>query len=78
MTNFLNGEEWKEFANCHGHDLNKFFDYYEESNAVQLEVDQICGNCVVRTQCLEWAIAEGLTGGVFGRKYLEVGKKVSV
>lgn len=63
-------EAWKEFAGCKGKDVNLFFDYYEQSVQVQLEVDEICGACPVRKQCLEWAIAEGLEGGVFGRKYL--------
>lgn len=55
-------------------DVNLFFDYFEQSVEVQLEVDGICGNCVVRRQCLEWAEAEGLEGGVFGRRYLKGGK----
>lgn len=63
-------EDWKQFANCKGEDINKFFDAYEESSAIQLEVDTMCANCVVRTQCLDWAIEEGLEGGVFGRRYL--------
>ncbi len=62
---------WIEFANCKGMDVNLFFDYYEQSNAVQLQVQKICSNCVVRLQCLDWAIEEGLEGGVFGNKFLK-------
>lgn len=67
----MSSESWKEFANCKGMEVNKFFDDYENSIKVQLEVDKVCGNCVVRSQCLEWAIEEGLTGGVFGRRYFK-------
>lgn len=64
-------EKWIEFANCKGMDLNDFFDNYEASIEVQLRVDKTCANCVVRQQCLDWAIEEGLEGGVFGRRYLK-------
>lgn len=68
---YLKGEEWKQFANCKGEDLNDFFDNYEESNEVQLKVDRICASCVVRNECLEWALENKMEGGVFGRKYLQ-------
>lgn len=71
----LSDESWKQFANCRGMDPNMFFDLFEQSVEVQLEVDETCANCVVRSQCLEWAEAEGLEGGVFGRKYLDGKKK---
>jgi WhiB family redox-sensing transcriptional regulator len=66
---------WKEFAACKGVDTNMFFDDYEASGTVQLAVDKLCGSCVVRTQCLDWAIEEGLEGGVFGRRYFDQNPK---
>lgn len=71
----MRDESWQEYAACRGMDFNDFFDNYEESNETQLRVDKTCANCVVRNQCLEWAIEEGLEGGVFGRKFLEQGNK---
>jgi len=65
---------WRSYANCKGMPISKFFEEYEESVEVQLEVDAVCGNCVVRTQCLEWAVSNGLEG-VFGRKFLKPSKK---
>lgn len=69
----MSNGSWVEFANCKGEDINDFFDNYEASIATQLRVNEICGNCVVRQQCLDWAISEGLEGGVFGKKYFKQG-----
>jgi hypothetical protein len=52
--------------------IDMFFDDYEESATIQLAVDDICASCIVRKDCLEWALEEGLIGGVFGRKFLGV------
>lgn len=77
----MSDESWKEFANCKGEPLDDFFDNYEKLNEVQIRIDTLCGNCVVRRQCLEWALSEGLEGGVFGRKFIKkakVKKKINV
>lgn len=50
-------------------DISLFFERYEESAAVQLQVDNICSGCPVRVQCREWADEVGFEGGVAGRKY---------
>lgn len=71
MAHYPKGEEWREFANCIGMNPNDFFDNYERSVEVQLRVDKACSNCVVRKQCLEWALSEGIEYGVWGRKYLD-------
>ncbi len=63
-------EGWKEFANCKGMPLDDFFEGYEKKVETQLRVDAICGGCMVRMQCLEWALDNDLQGGVFGRKFL--------
>jgi hypothetical protein len=71
----LTDQSWREFANCKGKPLNWFFDDYEDSVAIQLKVDDICKNCVVRMQCLEWATENKVEGGVFGRKYFQQADK---
>ena len=63
-------EEWRDFASCKGMPVALFFDDYEASAEVQLMVDNLCANCVVRMDCLEWALENKMEGGVFGRKYL--------
>lgn len=68
-------DNWKQFRNCKDAPLSWFFDDFEESTQVQLQAMEICGACVVRTQCLEWAISEGLEGCFVGGKYIKQGKK---
>ncbi len=67
-------EDWKQFANCKGKPIGMFFDDYEDSVEVQIEVNRLCSNCVVRRECLEFAEANGLQGA-FGRK-LFPGQKI--
>lgn len=64
-------DKWREFASCKikGYPLNWFFNDYDEDIEIQLKVDELCRNCVVRTQCEDYAISVGAEGGVFGRKY---------
>ncbi len=66
----MSDENWKQWANCKGEPLENFFEAYENSNKIQLRIDAMCANCVVKTQCLDWAIENDLQGGVFGRKFL--------
>lgn len=68
---FVTEERWKKKAACKGMDTRMFFDYFEESNAVQLEVDAICANCPVKGECETYGINTKSEGGVFGRRYLK-------
>jgi hypothetical protein len=55
--------------------LSWFFDDFEENNETQLSIYTTCKNCVVRSQCLEWAIEVGFVGGFAGGHFFkEAGK----
>jgi WhiB family redox-sensing transcriptional regulator len=57
------GLEWQDEANCLGVDPDLFF---PERGASTREAKEVCRMCVVRTDCLEYAIANGEKFGVWG------------
>jgi WhiB family redox-sensing transcriptional regulator len=65
----MEDDQWRKYASCNGLPVSLFFEGYESSNAIQLEVDSLCSQCVVRKQCLEYAIENNIEGGVFGRTF---------
>lgn len=61
---------WKSQANCRGLDPNLF---YPERGASTREAKAVCRGCVVREQCLEYALADppekyGVWGGTSERE----------
>lgn len=57
------GTNWQTYGLCREVDADLFFPGTGEPHA---EAVQICGNCTVREQCLEWALAyneRGIWGG---------------
>ena len=57
---------WQAAA-CTHHDPSVFFpDAHGDAHAVTQIAKAICQRCVVRTSCLEHALAEGEVGGVWG------------
>ena len=56
-------ESWQAFANCLGVDPDLFF---PERGASTKEVKQVCQGCVVREDCLEYALANGEKFGIWG------------
>lgn len=56
-------ESWQEFANCLGVDPDLFF---PERGASTKEAKQVCQSCVVREDCLEYALANGEKFGIWG------------
>lgn len=72
----FHNQEWKKKAACRGMDTRMFFDYFEASNQVQLEVDAICASCPVQDACETYAINTRSEGGVFGRKFFKSKEKV--
>ena len=48
-------ENWQDDANCLGVDPDLFF---PERGASTREAKEVCRGCVVREQCLEFALAE--------------------
>lgn len=65
--------DWREQGNCQGHEINIFYEIYEENPKVRKVVDQGCRECPVRSRCF----AEGVSNkewGVWAGIYLEEGQ----
>lgn len=56
-------EGWQLFANCLGVDPDLFF---PERGASTKEAKSVCQGCVVREDCLEYALAHGEKFGIWG------------
>lgn len=56
-------EAWVEQANCRGLDPDLFFPRRGESAAHAIAV---CQGCVVRTECLDFAVRERIVHGIWG------------
>ncbi len=54
---------WQEFSNCLGVDPDLFF---PERGASTREAKEVCRGCVVRQDCLEFALANGEKFGIWG------------
>ena len=54
---------WQEFANCLGVDPDLFF---PERGASTREAKSVCRGCVVREDCLEYALQNGEKFGIWG------------
>jgi WhiB family redox-sensing transcriptional regulator len=54
---------WQARANCMGVDPELFF---PERGASTREAKEVCRGCVVREDCLEFAIANGEKFGIWG------------
>lgn len=57
-------DTWRAFANCHGMDPAIFHPVEEDDDGV--EARQVCAGCVVRIDCLEWALANRQRFGIWG------------
>src|ERR1700723_4318498 len=56
-------EAWRAKANCRGVDPELF---YPERGASLREAKEVCRGCVVREDCLEYAMANGEKFGIWG------------
>jgi len=56
---------WQDQANCLGSDPDLFFPT-TGSNIAARQAKQICFGCVVRLQCLEYALANREKFGIWG------------
>lgn len=69
-------EEWRELANCRGVDPDLF---YPERGASGNEAKKVCRGCVVREECLEWALDNvekfGIWGGLSERERLRIRRR---
>ncbi len=54
---------WQEYANCLGVDPDLFF---PERGASTREAKEVCRGCMVRNDCLEFALANGEKFGIWG------------
>ena len=57
------GRNWQDEANCLGVDPDLFF---PERGASTREAKEVCRGCVVREECLEYALANGEKFGIWG------------
>jgi WhiB family redox-sensing transcriptional regulator len=55
--------DWKSQANCMGVDPDLFF---PERGMSTREAKEVCRGCVVREDCLEYALANGEKFGIWG------------
>jgi len=53
---------WREQAICRGTDLNLFYPERGESAG---PARQVCAACPVRQQCLEYALSNRITSGIW-------------
>ncbi|MFM7534397.1 MAG: WhiB family transcriptional regulator [Acidimicrobiales bacterium] len=58
-----NEAQWQDEANCLGVDPDLFF---PERGASTREAKAVCRACAVRSECLEFALANGEKFGIWG------------
>ncbi|MEI8050246.1 MAG: WhiB family transcriptional regulator [Actinomycetes bacterium] len=66
VISLLEGQEsqgWQAQANCMGVDPDLFF---PERGASTREAKEVCRGCVVREDCLEYALGNGEKFGIWG------------
>ncbi|MFN8021828.1 MAG: WhiB family transcriptional regulator [Acidimicrobiales bacterium] len=56
-------KNWQDEANCLGVDPDLFF---PERGASTREAKEVCRGCVVRLECLEYALTNGEKFGIWG------------
>lgn len=56
-------QNWQDLANCLGVDPDLFF---PERGASTREAKEVCRNCFVQDDCLEYAIQNGEKFGIWG------------
>lgn len=59
----IDNEDWDKFANCLGVDPDLF---YPERGASTRAAKEVCRACVVRDDCLEYALKNGERFGIWG------------
>lgn len=66
-------ETWQDFSNCLGVDPDLFF---PERGASNREAKEICRGCVVREECLEYALVNGENFGIWGGMSVRERKRI--
>ena len=62
-ANVMEDLSWQRRANCMGVDPDLFF---PERGASTKEAKEVCRGCVVREECLEFALSNGEKFGIWG------------
>jgi WhiB family redox-sensing transcriptional regulator len=57
--------DWREAAACRGEDPERWFPH-ASAHAGIADAKAVCAGCVVRTECLQWAIVQRMKHGVWG------------
>lgn len=67
MSNVSNND-WRHEAVCRGEDPELFFPVGDAGPALLqiAEAKAVCRRCPVASECLAWALTQGLFDGVFG------------
>lgn len=63
VTSDFDEDGWQHHANCLGVDPDLFF---PERGASTREAKEVCRGCVVREECLEFALRNGEKFGIWG------------
>jgi WhiB family redox-sensing transcriptional regulator len=58
--------DWVELANCRGVDTNLFFPERGQNEIEGAGAKQVCSGCVVREECLSYALRNGEKHGIWG------------
>jgi hypothetical protein len=69
----MSKNDWKNKGSCVGHDVNLFFEKYEENEQLRPAVEKLCAGCPIARTCFAVGISQKETG-VWGGIYLEKGK----
>jgi len=60
-------EEWREQANCRGKDVNMFFIEKGPTAIANMKaVREICNACIIKKQCLDYALDNSIKDGIYG------------
>jgi WhiB family redox-sensing transcriptional regulator len=63
-----NPDDWRHDAACRDEDPELFFPVGSSSPALRQEIQAkaVCSGCLVRVECLSWALVAGERDGVWG------------
>ncbi len=61
----LEGKDWRMRAACRHARPDLFFPEHTAGPEIQ-QAKQICDGCPVRARCLDWAISNGASAGIWG------------
>lgn len=68
--------DWMKFGSCVGSpDPERYFDKYLKNPTVALQVQKMCVDCPVRTECFNYGVTSKSTG-VWGGLWLQTGKVI--